>query len=174
MTTIREDRLDDAIRRELRSLELTPDSTEEMRAQWQAGSIVDDISVQRRSLAAKIEDRHSKISRLADLLIDQAIDKVTYDTKKKELGFELSQLQGQFDDLPNPKDIRHNREEYINRMKQLLTTYDLASVTEKRQMLRNTFASRHADQQRVQLKVRTWVGVHCTPEPKKSCRKVLV
>jgi site-specific DNA recombinase len=174
MATIREDRLDDAICRELRNLELTPESIQEMRAQWQAGSIADDLSVQRRSVAAKIEDRQSKISRLADLLIDQAIDKVTYDAKKKELGFELSQLQAQLDALPNPKDIRHEREEYIDRMKQLVSTYEMASATEKRLLLRNTFESRRADQQRVELKVRPWVGVHCVSESQEKRRKLVV
>jgi hypothetical protein len=172
MTTIREDRLDGAILKDLARLQLTPAAIEKMRADWETGTILDELNDQRRSLAAKIEDRQSKISRLADLLIDRALDQATYDEKKKELGFELSCLQGQLDDLPNPKDIRHDREEYVETMKTLVATYEKGNTTERRQLLRNTFSTLSADVGSVQLGARSWVGVHCasqmTPESQKS------
>jgi DNA invertase Pin-like site-specific DNA recombinase len=75
MTTIREDRLDEAIQKDLGRLQLTPTAIEQMRIDWDTGSVLDDLNAQRRSLSAKIEDRQSKISRLADLLIDRAVER---------------------------------------------------------------------------------------------------
>lgn len=140
MKTIREDRLDAAIQKGLSRLQLTPNAIKQMRTEWDTGSILDDLSAQRRSLSAKIEDRQSKISRLADLLIDRVFDQHTYGEKKKELGFELSCLQGQLDGLPNPKDVRHERQEYVETMKELMTTYLMGNIAERRQLLRNTFS----------------------------------
>ena len=174
MTTLREDRLNEAIRQELNRLQLTPKSIEKMQANWQAGSILDDLNARRRSVAAKIEDRQSKISRLADLLIDRSIDQMTYETKKKELGFELSQFQGQLDDLPDPKDIRQERDAYISTMKGLVSTYDMGNTTERRLLLRNTFSNRCADQHRVRLEVRSWVGVHFASNPPRKLKKSMV
>lgn len=161
MTTIREDRLDQAVRCELSRIQLSPQAVSRLREDWRSGSLVDELATQRRSLLAKIEDRQSKISRLADLLIDQSLDRQTYDRKKQELGFELSQLQSQFDDLPDPKDIRNEREQYVKTMSNLATTYDMAQPKEKRQLLRNAFASCTADKLQVHLAERDWIGVHC-------------
>jgi DNA invertase Pin-like site-specific DNA recombinase len=174
MTTIREDRLDVAIRKDLARLQLTPITIKKMRLDWESGSILDDLNAQRRSLASKIEDRQSKISRMADLLIDRSLDQNTYDEKKKEFGFELSCLQGQLDGLPNPQDVRHEREEYVETMKSLVATYDMGNTTERRQLLRNTFSARRADVGNVQLEVRSWVGVHFTSRLTPKSQKLTV
>jgi hypothetical protein len=104
----------------------------------------------------------------------RAFDQITYDTKKKELGFELSCLQGQLDDLPDPKNIRHEREEYVEMMKELVTTYLMGNVTERRQLLRNTFSTRQADASGVQLVVRSWIGVQMPTTPTKKHHKSIV
>lgn len=174
MTTIREDRLDMAIRRELNYIQLSSQAIAQLRNEWRSGSLIEELAAQRRSLLARIEDRQSKISRLADLLIDQSLDRQTYDTKKQELGFELSQLQGQLDDLLDPKDIKNEREEYVKTMSNLVTTYDMAQHTERRQLLRNTFGSRTANQRGVQLTERSWVGIHCLTVNTEKGRKLAI
>ena len=162
MTTIREDRLDQAVRIALSRIQLSPKAIVQLRNEWKSGSMLEELTMQRQSLLAKIEDRQSKVGRLADLLIDHSLDRRTYDTKKQELGFELSQLHGQLDDLPDPNDIKHEREDYVRTMSQLGMAYAMAQPAEKRELLRNTFSSCTADQQQVQLAERSWIGIHCS------------
>lgn len=160
MTSIREDRLDAAIKSRLSQLELTPAAKAKLIASWRKGSVIDDLTKQRRSLTAKIEERETKKSRLADLLLEEAIDLDTHNTKRDELNFELQGLRQSLGDLPNPKAVRTERRQLLERLSNLVSLYEGTDRAGRRQLLRETFSSRQANQHGVSLTLMPWASTN--------------
>jgi len=158
MTSFREDRLDHAIRQELSRLELTREAADEMVRSWKASDLADDLSMQRRSIAAKIEDRETKKARLADLLLEEAIDMETHKLKRDEMDFELSQLRLRLEELPEPQTVRRERGKFLDWMSNLVHLYDSSDRAGKRQLLRETFSHRLADKSAIKLELEQWAN----------------
>lgn len=158
MTSIREDRLDHEIRAELARLELTREAADEMVRSWKASDLADELSLQRRSITAKIEDRETKKARLADLLLEEAIDMETHKLKRDEMDFELSQLRLRLEELPDPQSVRRERGKFLDWMSNLVHLYDSSDRAGKRQLLRETFSRRLADKSAIKLELEQWAN----------------
>lgn len=151
MTAIREDRLDSAIRARLAALQLTPDSVSAMEIDWDKNGLIHKTEAERRSILARIEDCQSKLTRLADLLLDDAIDRSTYKTKHAELTFDMGHLRRALDQLPDIVTIKRDRANYVAQMSDLTLLYEKADPAERRQMLSQLFEKRTADTKAVFL-----------------------
>ncbi|MEM9358671.1 MAG: recombinase zinc beta ribbon domain-containing protein [Pseudomonadota bacterium] len=164
MTCIREDRLEAAIRAKLASLQLKPGVKQQLIEDWEKGTVLQQLIKLRRSLAAKIEEREAKKGRLAELLVEEAIDVQTHKMKREEYDFELQQLRQELADLPEPSELKAERERRIEHMAELLLVYESADRTGKRELLRDTFATRTASQTEVFVELMSWAVLHLDVE----------
>ena len=165
MTCIREDRLGTAIRAKLASLQLKPDVRQQLIEDWEKGTVLQRLIKLRRSLSAKIEEREAKKGRLADLLVEEAIDVQTHKMKREEYDFELQQLRSELADLPEPNAVKTEQERRIEHMAELLSVYEGADRTGKRELLRDTFVTRTANQTEIYMELMSWAELHLNVEP---------
>ncbi len=156
MKTFREDRLETALRARLADIQLSKAAIKEMRTEWKHGKLTSNLRQQRRSLTASIEATETKLARAADLLIEGGLDQQTYDAKKAEANFDLVQLRSNLEDLPDPADIKRDRDLYVSTMSNVANLYANLTKPEKRQLLENVFSKRIANTARVFLEVRQW------------------
>jgi hypothetical protein len=119
----------------------------------------------RRSIAARIEVEETRLARAADLLIEGALDRQTYQDKKREAEFALGRLSEDLDNLPDPKAIDTARDAYIHKMSRLSSLYRAANLFERRQLIENTFETRLILPERVELELRAWTDHQtCVPQ----------
>lgn len=157
MTSMREDKINTALLSHLSQTQLGPADIKELEARWDAGHANTELEASRRSLAARIEALETKCARMTDLLIDGALDKPSFEKAKQATNFELSQLRGQLDQMPNPAELRKQKAEYIKRFSTLVDTYRSAKTAERRDLLQNTYAVRHILPGELRLEVRDWL-----------------
>jgi DNA invertase Pin-like site-specific DNA recombinase len=159
MTCMREDRIERALLSRLSEAEFTPSDIGQIKDRWDAGDAHKDIDANRRSVVARIEALETKLARMTDLLIDGTLDKQSFETSKQTTNFELSQLRGQLDLMPNPTELRNEQAEYIKLFSSLVDTYRAGTRAERRELLQNAFCIRHLLPGEVRLAVRDWVDV---------------
>ena len=157
MTSMREDKINTALLSHLSQTQLGPADIKELEDRWDAGHANTELEASRRSLAARIEALETKCARMTDLLIDGALDKPSFEKAKQSANFELSQLRGQLDQMPNPAELRKQKAEYIKRFSTLVDTYRSAKTAERRDLLQNTYAVRHILPGELRLEVRDWL-----------------
>lgn len=162
MTSIREDYLDGKIRTHLRAVQLTKQARALQKEHWEQEGWLDRLRLERRSLLARIEDRQAKQSRLADLLLENAIDQGTYKQKQQDFTFELGQLRMTLDQLPDPTEIKRLQTAYLEKMSSLANLYETAKPEEKRQLLQEMFEQRAADKQTLDMRLASWAANHFT------------
>jgi hypothetical protein len=143
MTSMREDKIHSALLLELAHAELGPADIKQVEERWKSGHAHTDLEAKRRSLAVRIEAQQSKLARMTDLLIDGSLDKPSFETAKQTATFELAQLRRELDLLPNPADLRKQREEYIALFSSLVATYKSGTKPERHELLCNTYRTRH-------------------------------
>jgi site-specific DNA recombinase len=143
MTSMREDKIHSALLLELAHAELGPADIKQVEERWKSGHAHADLEAKRRSLAVRIEAQQSKLARMTDLLIDGSLDKPSFETAKQTATFELAQLRRELDLLPNPADLRKQREEYIALFSSLVATYKSGTKSERHELLCNTYRTRH-------------------------------
>ena len=165
MKTIREDRLEDAILKRLAAVQLNKETVAEQKKRWKSGRVQEDIVRKRRSIAARIEVEETRLARAADLLIEGALDRQTYNDKKRDAEFALGRLREDLDNLPDPKAMNTARDAYIRKMSWLSALYEAATLFERRQLIENTFETRLIRPEGVELELRAWTD-HQT-----CCRK---
>lgn len=159
MTSLREDRIERALLTRLSEAEFTKSDIGQIKDRWDAGGADKDIEANRRSILARIEAFETKLVRMTDLLIDGTLDKHTFETSKQTTNFELSQLRGQLDLMPNPAELRKEQADYIKLFSSLVDTYRAGTRAERRELLQNAFCIRHLLPGEVRLIVSDWVDV---------------
>ncbi len=172
MTSIREDRLEGAVLSELKSLQLSDAAVYDLKRSWDEDQLVVETKAKRTSISARIEEREAKKSRLADLLLDEVVDHATYQEKSKGLDFELDQLRRELSELPDPKALRCQHLELLELLRVVATVYERGNRTERRQLLRQTFSARTADQSNVQLILKDWAVTHLRQTEAKSAKSL--
>lgn len=172
MKTIREDRLEDAIVNRLAEIQLNKDTVAEQKKRWKSGRVQEELVQKRRSLAARIEVEETRLARAADLLIEGALDRQTYNDKKRDAEFALGRLREDLDNLPDPKAMNSARDAYIRKMSRLSSLYKAANLFERRQLIENTFETRLIRPEGVDLELRAWTD-HQTSVPQVNRERVV-
>ena len=103
---------------------------------------------------AKIEDR---LDCLSDKLIDRIIDDETYQAKKQKLLMERKTIEDQSAKHTNKEEILHNVQKFLERMKSLCFTYEMATNPEKREIVKITTSNRIVTERNIYLEPRNWL-----------------
>ncbi|MGB3313411.1 MAG: recombinase family protein, partial [Albidovulum sp.] len=91
-TTIREERIDEAIRNALNSYQLTDEAAEHLRIEWLAWLKGNEHAGALKSIDLRIEQVEAKLERLTDLMIDGTIDAEDFSRRKQSFLLEQSEL----------------------------------------------------------------------------------
>lgn len=135
--TVREDFLEGAVRTELALLELSPEASEA--AEQAAEGATADIEEQRTSLTLQIKDEERRLDRLQDLLLDNAIDRDSYNLKYEKLRIRLLNLQDSLQKLPDIGSLLAYRTKVAELRKNLVFLYENANRAEKRIIVQNVW-----------------------------------
>lgn len=158
MTTMREDVIEAVVLSRLTELELTKQGRADLQAQWEVSNAHTDLDRERRSVAARIEALETKLARMADLLIDGVLNKADYEEAKQSAAFDLSQMRSRLELLPNPHELRKERNEYFRLFESLRKTYNASTPADRRNIMDNIFVRRHLIPGEVLLTKREWTG----------------
>ena len=141
-TTIREDRLENAIVSALERLEMSRQDAKRLREDWHKWIESDERDQDMRSLELRIAQTEERMARLTDLLIDGAITRDEHQAHKHSLSLELAALR---EDRANTAKFHLSEEEMVNfleLMKNLAQLHMSANEDEKRWMVDNCFSNR--------------------------------
>lgn len=156
-TTIREDKIEEAVEERFRTVALRQEEAEVLRASLLEFIHDPDLNSTRRSLDLRIEQQKQRLDRLTDLLIDGTISKPDFEAKKHNMKLELADLAQErsrlTENLPTEQDIQNFLE--------LATTfhlqYKVAIGDEKRQMVQNLFSNRTLSPGELCLEPQSWL-----------------
>lgn len=157
MTCMREDLIDAELLVQLAGVQFGSAEIASLKGRWAKGRAHADLEANRRSMLARIEAQETKLGRMTDLLIEGTLDKASFETAKDAASFELAQLRGQLDLLPNPAELRHQQVEYVRLFSSLVQTYRSGKKADQREMLENAFVVRHLLPDEVRLVARDWL-----------------
>jgi site-specific DNA recombinase len=156
--TVRQERLDQAVRDRLQALRFRPEDEQKLRARFMewyggAGRLADLTSIELR--IAKTVDR---LDRLTDLLVDGDLDKRQFEEKKHTLTLEHLALQQELTQARKKDLLPDKLEKFIELMKILTELHDSLVADEKRQLVRNVFSNRRVSGKSVELQPYDWVA----------------
>ena len=98
-------------------------------------------------------------------MIEGALDRQTYNDKKRDAEFALSRLRQDLDVLPDPKAMNSARDAYIRKMSRLSALYEAATMFERRQLIENIFETRSITPEGANLELRAWTDHQiCLPQ----------
>ena len=103
---------------------------------------------------AKIENRKTK---LTDALIDELIDKPTYQNRIQQLLIQETELLEKQKISANPEQIKQNIRKFLELLKSPILSHSLANSEEKAQMVKSLFSNREISDKNVDLKPYKWL-----------------
>jgi len=103
---------------------------------------------------AKVDER---LDTLADKLIDRVIDDETYQSKKEKLLLQRKSIEDTQRKSINIDEIANNIRKFLERVKNLCLTYQMATRTEKRELVKITSSNRFVSERNVVLAPRKWL-----------------
>jgi DNA invertase Pin-like site-specific DNA recombinase len=138
-TTIREEQLEDAAFKVLETLTLSNAEVEYLRA-WIADRRLHataECEEQKRALNLRLEAIRTRMSRLTDLLLDGAVEKIVFDEKQKALVWEESELKQKMTKLEaGGEQTLQEMEKTVELAKDASLLYKQANQEKKRELLR--------------------------------------
>ncbi len=157
-TSVREDAIEEQVRRLLRSVQLSSSQCSEIERSIvelldQTGTALDDAALQLQ--AGKLD---SRLSRLTDAMVEGIVDKATYLAKKEDLLIEKQRLE----EIARGVDEREATQSRLCKILELLNnlemTYDSAIPDERRQIVNLTTSNRRIDGRTLTIEPREWIG----------------
>lgn len=155
--TVREERLDLAVRESLEALSFTDRDARNLTSAWHEWSNSDGGRQALAALELRIAKTNERLDRLTDLLVDGTIDKSDYERRKQTLKLELAELEQR-----RAKATRRDLSDgemaiFIELMKSLVQLHNSAVPAEKRAMLRNLYSNRTVSGKSVELEPHIWL-----------------
>ncbi|NSY37549.1 hypothetical protein GKC28_04660 [Leisingera sp. ANG59] len=156
-TTIREDRLDQAVVSELKTLKvLNPTACEKIESGdlWRRnqgrGQNVTDLKL-------RIGHKQASLKRLTDLVVEGVIDNSDYQKRKESLLAAIAALEEELQEVKKQVADEADLEEFTELVKNLAGLYDSSNRGEKRQILETVFSNRCVSQKNVELEPCIWL-----------------
>ncbi|WP_323768493.1 recombinase family protein [Marinovum sp.] len=170
--TIREDRLEDAIRFRLGQLQIKPSAAKKLETAWMSKGAETATEDMAKALRLQIADEEARLERLTDLLLDSTIDRNTYRERQRSGKLRLVELRDELEKLPNAEKIAQRRRDFLELVKTLCLLYENANLAEKREIVENAFSNRLVAGKYVDLQPYKWLVSHdsassvleCDPE----------
>ena len=157
-TTVREDKLEDAIQKALSLVHLTDRDVDWISVE--VGKWLDARSDASRllSLTEQINQVTDKIESLTDALIDRLIDKTVFNERKAKLTLQKKRLEGEKAkaqrSAPNADRVRR----FLELIKNLAQTYILANCAEKREIVEIATSNRFVSGKSIYLEPAHWLS----------------
>lgn len=156
--TVREDRLDDAIRVAYQKVQIDDNAAREMKRDWlvwlnsagRAGALT--------SLELRIAKIEEKLVRLTDLLLDGAIDRTTHDERKFSLTLELATLREERVELAKQDLTEDQLQRFLELITNLAELHIWLNPDEKRYLLENCFSNRTVSANEPSLEPYAWLA----------------
>lgn len=139
--TVREELLDDAVRKELAKLELNAKAEIQADKSEQPPDIT-TLDDQRAVLELHVKDETRRLDRLEDLLLDGEFDTAAFARKKSKIHIRLKDLREKLAELPDPAALVAQHEQLAELRKSLVLLYENANRAEKRQIIENVWPNR--------------------------------
>jgi site-specific DNA recombinase len=138
--SIREERIDEAVRARLKSFVLSDDELDDL---YTMNAALDDEwddkrSGYERALAMQAEAIERRLSRLIDVYLDRALDQAAFEEKRLSLLMERKALEQRREELGNGQSPMRKIAKYLEHVKALPLSYDLGTLQEKRDVLQTT------------------------------------
>lgn len=156
-TTIREDRLADAITAALNGLELTDVQAKRMHRDWQSWIDGDERNQAARSIELRTSQAERRLNRLTDLLIDGAVGQEDFNTRKRSLKLELAALAEEQEKLAKIHLSGARMEKFLELMKNLAGLHISANSDIKRVLVENCFSNRAVVGKKLCLEPYSWL-----------------
>ena len=155
--TMREDRLEEAILRALRQLEIDPKVADKLRKAWDADPVDSQLGSHRDAIKLQIAADERRLDRLTDLLVDGTLDKTLFEKQKNKLELNLATAMERLGNMPDPKQVAQNRIQFLELMKSLSRLHICATASEKREIVENAFSNRSIIRNDVELERYDWL-----------------
>ena len=155
--THREDALEASLCSELRKLALVSINEAGLRqaiAQW---TPLDAEKVNQGLIAAKLAEIEQMKDKLLDALLDQTIDKSTYETRHHRLLVQEKEVVKKQENRQRACSLKHKTLELFELFKNPYYTYSIANNVEKRRFLEILFSNRAVKGRKLVFSTRDWV-----------------
>ena len=156
-TTVREDRLEEAIAYRLRRLQIEPEQAQRLQESWMRETADKQTEETAAAIQLKIHDEEARLDRLTDLLVDRTIDTAVYQKRQRAGRLRLAELHDQLAELPNQDAVEQHRRDFLELMKSLCLLYEMAKPPEKREIVENAFSNRVVAGKNVELEPYDWL-----------------
>ncbi|MEM8637109.1 MAG: recombinase family protein [Pseudomonadota bacterium] len=154
--TIREDRLDHAVRHELGKLKLNAKAMVQAENADEPQAIA-ELEAQRSALTLQINDEEHRLDRLEDLLVDGTLDRDAFIRKQGSIKLRLAELRDALLKLPDLKALAAHQKLLAELRKNLVFLYDQANRAEKRIIIENIWPNRTVSRKEVAFEPYSWV-----------------
>ena len=155
--SIREDRLTEQLEKRLKTLEISSDDKEHLRGQLRIWLQNSAPCALQSSIKLRIADAHSRLDRLTDLLVDGALSKADYETRKQNTEFELAQLREEEQRQSNHTKSVSDLDALLERACDLATLFAQANAAERRELLKNCTDAITVNRGVVRLRPAPWI-----------------
>ncbi len=156
--SFREDRIDRAIRAQLGSLDLTEAEVDDL--QRRAASLAhDSTKVQedrQRAIVLQLNALSNRLARLTDIYVDGGIERQLFDERKLALLMERKELEDEQARISaQGRTFEQDIRKYLELLKDLNLSYELANVAERREMIRAITSNFRADGENAVIELRS-------------------
>lgn len=155
--TIREDRLDAAIRAAYEHLGIRSEDVQKISEAWLDWLTRSERQGLARSLELRIAKAEERQHRLTDLLIDGAIEKATYGAREHGLAIELSGLREEQIELAKSDLSEEDLLKFLELISSLVQLHISLNAQEKRQLLQNCFSNLSVCENEPVLEPHSWL-----------------
>lgn len=141
-TTIREDQVEAAIGASLRELKLS--KSDEIRLQGQIKSLIEQRNAENDKRATQLQLQQIKLreDQLTDALIERLIDKDVFQKRKEQLEQDKLRLSQTLKGFGNIADDQKTAMRFLELVKSLYFTYQIADSAKKRRIAETVFSNR--------------------------------
>ncbi|RXV64724.1 recombinase family protein [Roseovarius sp. A46] len=141
-TTVREDRLNDAILAAFHRVRMSEEDASRLEAEWRKWTAQGDKGQHVRSIELRIAETEARLIRLTDLLVDGVITAEEHQTRRRTLSLELSALKEELEHTEKLQLSEAEMQKFLELMKNLAELHISANEHEKRWMVENCFSNR--------------------------------
>ena len=154
--TLREEFITGRVQSEIGRIELTHTQRRHLEAVVQGIGSSILTSTSRPSVQLELGKVKQRRAQLLDALLEQLIDKQTFEHRNAELLLLETDLCEQVQETIKPRDLERAVKDLVELLQSLCHTYFMANIEEKRQLLEILFANRVITDKNVELSTNIW------------------
>jgi len=155
--TIRESEIEEQLFHKMTALHFTSEAVEELGKAMRQWVRRKEKTATRDTTGLELAQITSRKDKLTDALLDELIDKTTYQDRLNRLLVQESRIVERRQKQASPAQNQRNTENFLELMKSLSLTHSLAEPDEKRSLVKTVFSNRFVNGKNLELEPRNWV-----------------